>query len=393
MAESQYFGSQANRLDEIQPSGIRKMFARAQGLEGVISLGIGMPDLMPPQGLLDEMKLSLENTRAHGYTLNSGISALHEKIVAKYKEDYNIDFSTNGVVVGAGGTQIIYTAIYAYTNPGDEVIIPDPGFVYYPTVPMMAGCDVKPIALDEKFQFPIDKLTETVSSKTKLMILNSPNNPCGSVADEATTKAIADLANDHDFILLSDEVYEYIIFDGLKHYPLAKYAPEKTVTVNSFSKTYCVTGWRLGYGIGEKKLMEPLAKLHPFLVANAPSIPQFAISNFMGSPEDYEFRSHLREILEKRRDVVDKEFSKIPGVTVPKIEGSFYAFPKIESDKYRSDNPGYEFSEDIFEKAKVVTVPASEFGKSRWDHFRISFGSADEAKLKEAAERIIQNVE
>ena len=350
MAESQYFGSQANRLDEIQPSGIRKMFARAQGLEGVISLGIGMPDLMPPQGLLDEMKKSLENSRAHGYTFNSGISELHEKIVNKYKEDYSIDFSPNGVVIGAGGTQIIYTAIYAYTNPGDEVIIPDPGFVYYPTVPKMAGCKIDKVNYFQN-KVAIDKLTETISSKTKLMIINSPNNPCGSVADEATIKAIADLANDHNFILLSDEVYEYITFDGLKHYPLAKYAPEKTLTVNSFSKTYCVTGWRLGYGIGDMELIEPLSKLHPFLVANAPSLPQFAIAKFMGSQEDYEFREYLRKTLQNRRDVIEKEFSKIPGLTIPKIEGSFYAFPKIESDKYRSDNPGYEYSEELFEKA------------------------------------------
>jgi len=138
MAESQYFGNQADRLNEIQPSGIRKMFARAQGLEGVISLGIGMPDLMPPQGLLNEVEQSLKSVRTHGYTLNSGISALHEKIVGKYKEDYNLDFDPGGVVVGAGGTQVLYTAIYAYTNPGDEVVIPDPGFVYYPTIPKMA---------------------------------------------------------------------------------------------------------------------------------------------------------------------------------------------------------------------------------------------------------------
>ncbi|MCE7737574.1 MAG: aminotransferase class I/II-fold pyridoxal phosphate-dependent enzyme [Candidatus Heimdallarchaeota archaeon] len=393
MAESQYFGTQADRLDEIQPSGIRKMFARAQGLEGVISLGIGMPDLMPPQGLLDEVQKSLSEVRTHGYTLNSGIPALQEKIVLKYKEDYNLDFSNNGVVVGAGGTQIIYAAIYAYTNPGDEVVIPDPGFVYYPTVPKMAGCNIKSVGLDDDFQIPIDQLTETVSNKTKLMIINSPNNPCGSVASEENTKAIADLAQDYNFIILTDEVYEYIIFDNMKHYPMARYAPEQTVTVNSFSKTYCVTGWRLGYGIANDELIKPLAKLHPFIVANAPSIPQFAIANFMCTDGDYQFRKTLRDTLQSRRDVVETEFSKIPGVEVPKIKGSFYAFPKVVHDKFTSDNKGYEFSEEIFEKAKVVTVPASEFGETRWDHFRISFGSANEEQLKESAERITKVLE
>jgi aspartate aminotransferase len=388
MAESQYFGNQANRLDQIRPSGIRKMFARAQGLEGVISLGIGMPDLMPPEGLLEEIRKALTIRQSHGYTLNSGIPSLRQKIVEKYKEDYNLDFNTNGVVVGAGGTQILYTAIYAYTNPGDEVIIPDPGFVYYPTIPMMAECNVKPVALDDDFQISIDQLTENITSKTKLMILNYPSNPCGSVASEETIKAIADLAQDHNFIVLSDEVYEYIVFDDEKHYPMAKYAPENTVTLNAFSKTFCVTGWRLGYGIGNDELMKPLDKLHPFLIANAPSVPQYAISEFMGTKESYEFRDYLRNTLQNRRDVVEKEFGKIPGVEVPKIKGSFYGFPKVTSEKYDSDNIGYEFVEEMFEKAKVVTVPASEFGDSRWDHFRISFGSASEEKLKESAERI-----
>ncbi|MHA2278014.1 MAG: pyridoxal phosphate-dependent aminotransferase, partial [Candidatus Kariarchaeaceae archaeon] len=391
-AESQYFGNQAKRLDKIKHSGIRKMFARAQGLEGVISLGIGMPNLMPPEGLLEEVRKALVQP-SHGYTLNSGVLSLREKIVDKYKEDYNMDFSTNGIVVGAGGTQILYTAIYAYTNPGDEVVVPDPGFVYYPTVPMMAECNVKPVALDDDFQISIDQLTETVSNKTKLMILNYPSNPCGSVANEETIKSIADLAQDHNFIVLSDEVYEYIVFDDTKHYPMAKYAPENTITLNAFSKTYCVTGWRLGYGIGNDELMKPLDKLHPFLIANAPSVPQYAISNFMGTKGDYEFRKYLKNTLQSRRDVVEKEFSKIPGVEVPKIKGSFYGFPKVTSDRYSSNNKGYEFAEEMFEKAKIVTVPASEFGQTRWDHFRISFGSADEGKLKESASRINDVIE
>ena len=277
-----------------------------------------------------EVQKSLTSVVSHGYTLNSGIPALQEKIVKKYKEDYDIDFTNKGVVIGTGGTQILYTAIYAYANPGDEVVIPDPGFVYYPTIPKMAGCNVKPVGLDDDFQIPIDKLTETVSSKTKLMIFNTPNNPCGSIASEKSVKAIADLAQDHNFIVLTDEVYEYIVFDGMKHYPMAKYAPENTITINSFSKTYCITGWRLGYGIGNDELIKPLAKLHPFLVANAPSVPQYAIANFMCTDGDYEFRKTLRDTLQRRRDVIEREFSKIPGVEVPKIRGSFYAFPKVK---------------------------------------------------------------
>jgi len=381
--------SQSNRLNSIRPSGIRKMFARAEGLKGVISLGIGKPDLFPPEKLLDEMAIQLKNKKAHGYTLNSGITELRDKITEKYKKQMNLDYERNSVVVGSGGTELLFGSIFAYTNPGDEVIIPDPGFVYYPTVPEMAGCKVKPIALNDEFQIPEEDLQNSISKNTKMIILNSPGNPSGNVYKEETIKMISDLAIDNEFIIFSDEVYEFIIFDGLKHHSPASYAPENTIILNSFSKTYCVTGWRLGYSIGNSELIKPLAKIHPFIIANAPSLPQYAIANFMGTKEDFDFQNQLRITMEKRRNVVETEFSKIPGISIPKVQGSFYAFPKIISDRYQSDNPGYEFSEDIFNNTKVVTVAGSEFGKSRNDHFRISFGSASEELIKESANRIV----
>ncbi|MHA2250769.1 MAG: pyridoxal phosphate-dependent aminotransferase [Candidatus Kariarchaeaceae archaeon] len=380
---------QGKMLDTIKPSGIRKMFARAQGLEGVISLGIGAPDLLPPEGLREEITKHLSNKRVHGYQLNSGIPLIREKIVEQYKAEYNLDYTTNGVCVGTGGTQLLYGAIFAYTNPGDEVIVPDPGFVYYPTVPMMAGCKVNAIPLDDNFQMPVDAIQDAVTDKTKLIIVNTPGNPTGAVLGDECIKGIADIAIDNDIVILSDEVYEFIIFDGLKHTPMAKYAPDNSVILNSFSKTYCIPGWRLGYAIAPEHLIGPLAKIHPFIIANAPSLPQYAIADFMGTKADIEFRKFLRETMEKRRNVVVESFNKIPGVEVPKITGSFYAFPKIHSDRYTTSNPGEEFVEDIFDNAKVVTVPASEFGDSRHEHFRISFGSASEELLRESANRII----
>ncbi len=383
---------QANMLDKIRPSGIRKMFQRASGLEGVISLGIGAPDLQPPQELLDTVK-NLLDKRSHAYTLNNGVPELHIKIKEQYKREYNLDFSDNSVIIGAGATQLMYGAIFAYNNPGDEVIVPDPGFVYYPTIPLMAGANIHPIPLDDEFQFSPDLINEKVNKKTKMLIINTPGNPTGTVLNEKSIKGIAEIAIDNDIVILSDEVYEFMTFDGKKHIPMAKYAPENTITLNSFSKTYCVPGWRLGYATGTNEIMEPLAKIHAFMVANAPSLSQHAIGKFMGSDADQQFRDNLRDTMQNRRDVVVKEFSKIPGVTIPEISGSFYAFPKINSEYYQSDNPGYEFAEDIFENAKVVTVAASEFGDTRHDHFRISFGSADTDTITEATERIISFVE
>jgi len=380
---------ETSRLQQIHPSGIRKMFQRAQGLEGVISLGIGAPDLMPPQGLLEKVKDNLSNFRAHTYTLNSGIPPLREKITQKYREEYSLDYDKDGVVVTAGGTQFLFTSIFALTDPGDEIIVPDPGFVYYPTIPLIAGLKVIPIPLDDKFQMDPELVKEAISDKTRLIITNSPSNPTGGMFTEETVKGISDVAVDHDVAILSDEVYEYITFDGKQHIPMATHAPENTITLNAFSKTYCVPGWRMGYGVGPKKLMSPIAKLHPFVIANPPSLFQYAISEFMGSHEDLTFRESMRSDMEKRAKVIQNSFSKIDGVTVPKIEGSFYAFPSIDR---QGSNPGEDFVEEVFTKAKVVMVPASEFGETRKKHFRISFGSASTDHLEESVIRIKENL-
>lgn len=381
---------EANMLKHIRPSGIRKMFARAQGLKDVISLGIGMPDLMPPQELLDEMKNQMSNLRAHGYTLNAGIPSLREKIASQYKSVYNLDYDPNNIVVGAGGTQLLYTSIFAYTNPGDEVLVQDPGFVYYPTIPKFAKCKTIPLNLDDKFQVDEENLKSSITEKSKLMIINTPGNPTGGVFTNSTLKMIADLAIDNNILILSDEVYEFLTFDNRKHYPISELAPDHTVILNSFSKTYCITGWRMGFAVSNSKLIQPLAKLHPFVVANPPSLPQYALANFMGTKADIEFKVSMRKIMEERRDVVVKEFGKIDGLEMQPIEGSFYAFPRVRSEKYAGDNAGLEFSEDIFDKTKVVTVAGSEFGESRYEHVRISFGSVNSDMLREAAQRIIE---
>lgn len=363
------------------------MFARAQGLEGVISLGIGAPDIAPPKKLL-ELVGEMAGLKTSSYVLNSGIPQLRDKLVEQYHDQYNLDYEREGVVVTAGGTQLMFTAIMAMTDPGDEIIIPDPGFVYYPTIPQIMGAKPIHIPLDDKFQMDPELIKEKVSKKTRMIILNTPSNPTGAILEEDTLKSIADIAIDNELSILSDEVYEFMVFKGKKHVPIAKYAPENTVILNSFSKTYCIPGWRLGYGIGDKKLMEPIAKLHPFIMANSPSLPQWALAEFIGTTEDLEFRRHVRETMEKRAEVTIKEFNKIDGIEVPPVDGSFYAFPKVLN--VQGENPGEIWTEKVFEEAKVVTVPGSEFGYSRKDHFRISFGSASEEKIREAVARIME---
>ena len=328
----------------------------------------------------------LAGLKTSSYVLNSGIPQLRDKLVDQYEELYGLEFERDGVVVTAGGTQLMFTAIMSMTDQGDEVIIPDPGFVYYPTIPQIMGAKPVHIPLDDQFQMDPELINEKVTHKTRMIILNSPSNPTGGILKEENLKAIAEIAIDNNLSILSDEVYEFMVFHGKKHIPMARFAPENTVTLNSFSKTYCIPGWRLGYGIGEKELMEPIAKLHPFIMANSPSLPQWALAEFIGTKEDYEFREFVKTTMEKRAEVAIKEFDKIEGIQVPPVEGSFYAFPKVMN--VEGDNPGEIWSEKVFNEAKVVTVPGSEFGDSRKDHFRISFGSANEEKIKEAADRI-----
>lgn len=385
------YKAQAHKLDALHPSGIRKMFARAQGLEGVISLGIGAPDLQPPKKLIQFTQELAETHKPHSYTLNAGIIELRDKIISQYQELYNLDYEREGIVVTVGGTQLMYTMIMAMTDPGDEVIIPDPGFVYYSTIPLIAGAKVKPVALNDEFELDPDAIAEKITDKTRMIIINTPSNPTGAVFSESILKGIADLAIDNNISIMSDEAYEFITFGNNVHHPMALYAPDNTVTLNTFSKTYCVPGWRLGYGIGNVDIMKPIAKLHPFIVANPPSLSQYAVAKFMGTPEDKEFRTSMAKTMEQRAKVTEREFSKIPGIAVPPIKGSFYAFPKVEDST--AVNPGEDFVESVFNKAKVVMVPASEFGATRHEHFRVSFGSASEEQISESVQRIRENVE
>jgi len=289
---------------------------------------------------------------------------------------------------------MLFGSLFAMLNKGDEVIIPDPGFVYYPVIPELAGGKSIRINLDDNFQMNGDDIAEQINANTKIIITNTPSNPTGTIYTEETMKAIADLAIDNNLVILSDEVYEYMVFDGKKHRSFAEFAPDNTIIINSFSKTYCIPGWRLGFAIANPQLIEPLAKFHPYIVANAPSVPQYVISQFMGSKEDFLYRKQICTIMEERRDVVNAEFQKIQGIDIPKITGSFYAFPKITHEKFQnSSNPGESFVEDIFSSTKVVLVAASEFGYSRNEHFRVSFGSASKELISEAANRISEHLD
>ncbi|MHA1213439.1 MAG: pyridoxal phosphate-dependent aminotransferase, partial [Candidatus Heimdallarchaeota archaeon] len=301
----------AERLDRIAPSGIRKMFARAQGIPGVISLGIGQPNIPTPQGLVDALVERVKNGDNY-YSPTFGTPKYREAIAEQNKRDYNLEYDYKSEILAtASGCEAIYCALMSFVDPGDEVLIPDPSFLTYPRQVVLAGG--KPIWLKPTDELKIDtsNLQEYITEKSKAIILNFPSNPTGEIMTKSELKPIIDLAVDNNLIILTDEVYEKCIFTDEKHIrvPTLDGAFERTILLNSFSKTLCVPGWRIGYVAGPKELVAPIVKMHSFVVANAPSAQQNAIGEFLYTPEFDTFTAKLRDILKERNEHIVAGFN------------------------------------------------------------------------------------
>jgi len=380
----------AERLDNIAPSGIRQLFSRAQGIPGVISLGIGQPNIPTPKGLID-LVVQLIKDGDNYYSPTPGTKKYREGVADQNKRDYELDYDPNTQILAtASGCEALYCALMAFIDPGDEVLIPDPSFLTYPRQTILAGG--KPVWMKPTKELKIDtsNLQEYITDRSKAIILNFPSNPTGEIMTSAELKPIIDLAVDNNLIILTDEVYEKCIFTEDKHIrvPKLKGAYERTLLLNSFSKTLCVPGWRIGYAAGPKELISQMTKMHSFIVANAPSAQQNAIGEFINTPEFDIFTKELRDILKERMIKIVKGFNEINGFSCRKPEGSFYAFPRVTFHKdYTTSN---ELSEIIFEKQKVVLVPGTEFGPSGEGYLRASFGSISLEEIDEVMQRLIE---
>ncbi|MBN1327993.1 MAG: aminotransferase class I/II-fold pyridoxal phosphate-dependent enzyme [Candidatus Heimdallarchaeota archaeon] len=378
----------AVRLDEIKPSGIRQMFARAQGIPGVISLGIGQPNIPTPQGLVNALVKRVQNGDNY-YSPTMGTDTFREAVVEQNKRDYNLEYDPKTEVLAtASGCEALYCALMSFVDPGDEVLLPDPSFLTYPRQVMLAGG--VPVWMKPTDELKIDttNMQEYISKKSKAIILNFPSNPTGEIMTKDELKPIIDLAVDNNLLILTDEVYEKCIFTEAKHLRVPKLdgAYERTLLLNSFSKTFCVPGWRIGYIAGPKELVAPIVKMHSFVVANAPSAPQNAIGEFLNTAEADEFVLKLSQILKERMLRIVKGFNDINGFSCRQPEGSFYAYPKItEHDDYTDSE---EFAEKIFDKAKIAFVPGTEFGPSGEGYLRASFGSSSLEEIDEVISRL-----
>ena len=377
----------SEKLSKIRPSGIRELFSKAQGIPDVLSLGIGAPDIHTPKELKEALKEAVDND-FNSYDQTPGNLELRIQIAKKYKEEYGVDYSeTDGVIVTSGGAQLLYTALQTYLRSGDEVLLQDPCFLTYPRQVVLAGGKNVWIPSTLNFKIDIEKLKGLITEKSRIIILNFPSNPTGAIMTKDELKAIVDLAVDHDLLILSDEVYEYYTFDNKQHVHVGAIdgAYDRTITVNSFSKTYAIPGWRMGYGAATSELMKPLYSYHSFVVANATTPTQIAIAKYMQMKESKEFQIFIRNEFEKRRDAIVSGFNSIEGIHCEKPSGSFYCYPDISDTKY---SDGEEYSEKAFDLARVVLVPGTEFGPTQSNFIRASFGSVSVEQIEQVIERL-----
>lgn len=375
-------------VSALPPSGIRRFFDAAATMEDAISLGVGEPDFVTPWTIREAGIYSLESGRTY-YTANSGLLELRQEIASFNKRKYGVEYSPNDqILVSVGGSEAIDAMIRSVVGPGDEVLIPEPSFVCYRPLTVMAGG--VPVTIETKeendFRLMPDQLREKITDKTKLLILPYPNNPTGAVMSKADLEAIADVLEGTDILVLSDEIYGELRYSGEPHTPFSAIGGmyDRTVVVNGFSKAYAMTGWRLGYAMGPKEIIKLMTKVHQYAIMSSPTTSQYAAIEALRSCDD-DVEDMRREYNYRRRVIVDG-FRKM-GLSCFEPYGAFYVFPCIRSTGMTSE----EFCNRLLEEEKVAVVPGNAFGECGEGFVRCSYAYSIE-KIEEALLRIARFV-
>ena len=374
----------SNVVVEIQPSGIRKFFDIVSEMKDAISLGVGEPDFDTPWHIREEGIYSLERGRTF-YTSNAGLKELKEEISCYLKRRFDLDYNYNTeVMVTVGGSEAIDAAIRAMIDPGDEVLIPQPSYVsYVPCVQLAYG---KPVIIELKdenqFRLTKEEVLEKLTDKTKVLVLPFPNNPTGSIMEKKDLEEIAQVCLEHDIFVLSDEIYSELTYNGENHVSIASVPgmKERTIVINGFSKSYAMTGWRLGYAAGPKEILKQMIKIHQFVIMCAPTNSQYAaIEALKNGDKDVDM---MRESYNQRRRYLLNAFSEM-GLDCFEPYGAFYMFPSIKKFGMTSE----EFANRLLQEEKVAVVPGTAFGQCGEGFLRISYAySLDD--LKEALGRL-----
>jgi len=376
-------------LKKIKPSGIRKLFDLAQGKKELVSFGIGEPDFITPTHIREAAKKAIDEGYTR-YTPNLGFPEFRKALAIKLNQKNKISVTPEEVVVTSGGTEALFFSFYTLLNPGDEVIIPDPGFVTYESQIYFAGGTPVNFTLrgENNFHPDLEELKNCVTSKTKAILLNSPSNPTGAAFSEDELSAIAQLAQEKNLIVISDELYEDIVYNGREHFSIASLPgmKERTISIFGFSKSYAMTGWRLAYLAAEANLVKEMAKLLQNTAVCANSVAQRAGLAAIQSSQDCV--KEMFTAYNERRNVLIKGLNEIKGLSCHAPEGTFYAFVNIKETGMSAE----ELSMYLLEECKVVTVPGTAFGKQGEGYIRLSFATSLE-DIKEGINRIKKGIE
>ena len=373
----------SKKVLEIKPSGIRRFFDLVSEKKDVISLGVGEPDFDTPGHIRDEGIYAFEKGKTF-YTSNAGLKELRVEICNYLKRKFSLDYDPlSEVLVTVGGSEAIDLALRALVNEGDEVIIPEPCYVSYKPCAILANA--KPVTIDLKaendFRLTATELENAITNKTKVLVLAFPNNPTGAVMSKEDLETIAKVVIKHDIYVISDEIYAELTYNG-KHYSIAELPDmkERTIVINGFSKSYAMTGWRLGYACGVKEIISQMTKIHQFAIMCAPTVSQYAaVEALKNGDKDIE---EMKESYNQRRRFLLESFKEMD-VSCFEPFGAFYVFPCIKKFNMTSE----EFAMKFLEEQNVAVIPGTAFGDSGEGFLRISYAYSIE-KLKLAMEKM-----
>ncbi|PEQ93401.1 aspartate aminotransferase [Bacillus sp. AFS006103] len=386
----------ANRVKALTPSTTLAITAKAKELkeqgEDVIGLGAGEPDFNTPQHILDAALQSMNEGHTK-YTPSAGLPALKKAIIKKFEMDQELSYKLNEIIVGNGAKHVLYTLFQVLLNDGDEVIIPTPYWVSYPEQVKLAGGVPVYIEGLEQNQFKVtpDQLKRAITKNTKAVIINSPSNPTGVLYTADELFAIGKVCLEENILIVSDEIYEKLVYGENKHISIAQLSPElkeQTIVINGVSKSHSMTGWRIGYAAGNKVIIEAMTNLASHSTSNPTTTAQYAaIAAYNGSQQPVE---DMRQAFEERLSIIFDKLVAIPGITCVKPQGAFYLYPNV---KKAAELTGFHdvdaFVEALLVDAKVAVIPGSGFGTP--DNIRLSYATSLEL-LEKAVERIHQFV-
>lgn len=383
----------SKRMDNLIPSGIRKVNEKALAMERagehIIHFEIGRPDFDTPEYIKKACEESIKKGNVF-YTSNYGTTELREAVAGKLNRENGLNYSANEILISVGLSEAVFDVLCTILDEGDEILVPDPVWMNYINVPRMLGAVPVLYSLreDNGFQIDLQELSSKITKKTKAIVLVTPNNPTGGMLSAKTLKGLSEIAIEHDLLVISDEIYERLVYDDDKHISIASYPgmKERTFTMNGFSKAYSMTGWRVGYVAAPEEYIQTINKIHQHNTTCAPSFAQYASVIALKEEKD-EVRNMVKEY-KRRRDYAVKAINEIPNVSCLSPKGAFYIFINVKA----LGKPSAVIAQELLEKSKIALVPGDVFGPGGEGYIRMSFANSFD-NIVEGCKRLREGLE